>query len=62
MNSVGIEYFRKFFIYFGGAKSPLRNELLSKGRGEMQIFELDFCTIIYLRLEIQAAISLDSRA
>ena len=42
MNSVGIEYFCNFFIYFGGAKIPLRNELLSKGRGEMQIFELNF--------------------
>ena len=42
MNSVGIGYFCIFIIYCGGVKIPLSNELPSKGREEMQIFELNF--------------------
>ena len=42
MNSLGIEHFRIFIIYCDGAKIPLKNDLPSKGRDEMQIFESNF--------------------
>ncbi len=35
MNSVGIGYFCIFIFYCDGAKIPLRNELLLKGRDEV---------------------------
>ena len=42
MNSVGIGHLCIFIIYCDDAKIPLRNELSSKGRDEVQIFESNF--------------------
>ena len=42
MNSVGIGHFCIFIVFCDDAKIPLGNELPSKGRDEVQIFESNF--------------------